>query len=129
MIIDSSAILAILFDESDSSRYANAIVSAETCRVSAATFIESSIVIDAQNGKAGLHDLDEFLREADILIEPVTVEQARIAQRAWVLFGRGKHPARLNFGDCFSYALAKALDEPLLFKGSDFARTDIQPAI
>lgn len=129
MILDSSAVLAILLGEADAQVYAAAVEAAPVCRISAPTYVELSIVIEAQDGKAGLHDLEEFLREAAIGIEAFTVEQAYIAQRAWVVYGRGKHAARLNFGDCFSYALAKALDEPLLFKGADFAKTDIQPAV
>lgn len=129
MILDSSAVLAILFQESDSRLYAEAIEAGPIRRLSAPTYVELSIVVDAQNGSAGLNDLEHFVREAKIAIEPFTLDQAYIAQRAWSVYGRGKHPARLNFGDCFSYALAKSLNEPLLFKGSDFAKTDIQPAI
>jgi len=129
MIFDSSAVLAILFHEPDGGIFAEAISSAELRRVSAATYVELSIVVDAQDGSSGIHDLEQFFRQAEIVIEPFTVEQAYIAQRAWSIYGRGKHPARLNFGDCFSYALAKALDEPLLFKGTDFSKTDIQSAV
>lgn len=82
-----------------------------------------------QLGDAGIQLLDEFVRDVGIKIEPVTEEQAYIARRAWAEYGKGRHPARLNFGDCFSYALAKSLDEPLLFKGSDFSQTDIEAAI
>lgn len=129
MIIDTSALVAILFDESDARRYAEAIVSADDRRISAATFVEVSIVVEAQTRGSGPSQLDSLLRTAAIAVEPVTEEQARIARQAFVDFGKGRHPAGLNFGDCFSYALAKASGEPLLFKGEDFARTDIQSAI
>lgn len=128
MILDSSAVLAVLLREPEQDRFLALIESAEICRLSAATFVEISIVIESQTGDAGINRLNDFLRRADVEIEPVTVEQAQLASRAWSDYGKGRHPAALNFGDCFSYALAKALDEPLLFKGSDFARTDVQSA-
>jgi len=129
MILDSSAVLAILFREPDAKQYADAIERAEVRRMSAPTYVELSIVVDAANGPSGIPDLDHFVRQAGIAIEPFTAEQAYLAQRGWSIYGRGKHPARLNFGDCFSYALAKSLDEPLLFKGSDFSQTDVESAI
>ena len=129
MILDSSAVLVILFHEPNAKSYADAIEDNPVRRISAATLLELSIVVESQNGASGLHDLEHFIRQAEIVIEPFTAEQAFLAQRAWSLYGRGKHPAKLNFGDCFSYALAKSLDEPLLFKGSDFSLTDIEPAI
>src|SRR5215475_8351851 len=125
MILDSSAVLAILFQEGDAGIYAAAIEAATVSKMSAATYLELSIVTEGQDGKAGLHDLEEFIREAGIEIEPFTLEQARTASQAWSKYGKGRHSAALNFGDCFSYGLAKALDEPLLFKGTDFAKTDI----
>jgi ribonuclease VapC len=129
MILDSSAVLAILFRESDASHYADVIEAAAVRRISAPTYVELSIVVESQVGPSGLQDLEYFIRQASILIEPFTPEQAYLAQRGWSKYGRGQHPAKLNFGDCFSYALAKSLDEPLLFKGGDFAQTDIEPAI
>ncbi|MBS1840947.1 MAG: type II toxin-antitoxin system VapC family toxin [Acidobacteria bacterium] len=129
MILDSSAVLAILFQEPEAPLFAATMERALVCRLSAASHVELSIVVEAQEGAAGLQDLEQFIREAKIVVESFTLEQAYISQRAWTTYGRGKHPARLNFGDCFSYALAKALDEPLLFKGNDFARTDIQSAL
>ena len=129
MILDSSAILAVLLHEPDSRKYAEAIESSEVRRISAPTYVELSIVVESQNGLAGVHHLDHFIRHAGIVVEPFTANHAYIARRAWSTYGRGKHPAQLNFGDCFSYALAKSLDEPLLFKGGDFSQTDVEPAI
>jgi ribonuclease VapC len=125
MIIDTSAIVAILFDEHDAKTYADAISGAETCRASAATFVEASIVVEMQTKSAGSRQLDAFFRRAGIVIEPVTEEQAHLARQAFTDYGKGRHPAGLNYGDCFSYALAKATGEPLLFKGKDFAKTDL----
>ena len=129
MIIDTSALVAILFDEPDAAAFAEAIVAAEVRRISAATFVETSIVVEAQTRGSGASQLDALLRTATIGIEPVSEEQARVARQAFVDFGKGRHPAGLNFGDCFSYALAKVTGEELLFKGEDFASTDIERAI
>ncbi len=130
MIVDSSALVAILRDEPDAARYTTAIESASECRISAATFLETAIVIDRARDPIASRRLDDLTREAQIVIEPVTAEQAHIARQAYRDYGRGSgHPARLNFGDCFAYALARARGEPLLFKGDDFRRTDIQPAL
>ncbi len=129
MILDTSAVLAILRHESGYEELADAVGRAEVCRLSAATFVEASIVATGQLGDAGGHLLDEFIRQVGIRIEPVNEEQAFVARRVWAEYGRGRHPARLNFGDCFSYALAKSFDEPLLFKCSDFSQTDIEPAV
>jgi ribonuclease VapC len=125
MIIDTSAIIAILFDEEDARIYAEAITSAESCRISAATFVEIAIVVEAQTKNSGSRQLDAFLNRAGIAIEPLTEEQAHIARQAFIDFGKGRHPASLNYGDCFSYALSRATREPLLFKGKDFAKTDL----
>jgi ribonuclease VapC len=129
VIVDSSAVLAILLQEPEKDAFAAAIQTAEICRLSAATFFEVSIVIESQTGDAGVNRLQEFVRRAEIVIEPFTADQAYRAGRAWSEYGKGRHKAALNFGDCFSYALAKSLDEPLLFKGDDFSMTDIEPAI
>ena len=129
MILDTSAVLAILRHESGYEELADAVGRAEVCRLSAATFVEASIVATGQLGDAGGHLLDEFIRQVGIRIEPVNEEQAFVARRVWAEYGKGRHPARLNFGDCFSYALAKSFDEPLLFKGGDFSQTDIEPAV
>lgn len=128
MIVDTSAVIAILFNESDAEIYANAIARADACRMSAATFVEVSIVVDIQTKNSGSRQLDAFMRRAGITIEPVTEEHAHLARQAYTDFGKGRHPAGLNFGDCFSYALAKSCREPLLFKGQDFAKTDLTGA-
>ena len=129
MIVDTSALIAILFYEEDSEKYARAIAEAESRRMSAANFVETAIVIDAQTRTEGSSQFDAFVRRARITIEPVTQEQAYLARQAYLDFGKGRHPAALNFGDCFAYALAKATGEPLLFKGDDFAKTDVEAAL
>ena len=129
MIIDSSAILALLFNELDASVYATAIADASSCRISAANYVETAVVVESQSPAAGGRQFDTFMRRAGIIIEPVTEEQALLARQAYADFGKGRHPAGLNFGDCFSYALAMAYREPLLFKGNDFSRTDVQVAL
>jgi len=129
MILDTSALAAIFFGEAESDRYIRTIHDADLCRISAANFVELSMVIEGQLGPEAGRQCDAFLRRAEIVIESVTVEHAHLARQAFLDFGKGRHPAGLNFGDCFSYALAKATGEPLLFKGQDFSQTDIQPAI
>lgn len=129
MVIDSSALLAILQDEPERRRFNEAIEAAAERLLSVATFVEVSIVIDARYGPPGLHHVDLFLDRADIELVDVDAEQARIARDAYSRFGKGRHPAGLNFGDCFSYALANTRGLPLLFKGEDFARTDLAAAI
>lgn len=129
MILDTSAIIAILFNEKDAKRYAKAITEADACHLSAATFVEAAIVIEAQTKNSGSRQLDALLRRAGIVIESFTEEHAHIARQAFADFGKGRHPAGLNYGDCFSYALAKATGEPLLFKGNDFKKTDIVAAL
>jgi len=128
MIIDTSAILAILFNESDAESYARAMADADACRISAANFVEVAIVVEAQTKASGSRQFDAFFRRAGIVIEPVTEEQSHLARQAYTDFGKGRHKAGLNFGDCFAYALAKATGEPLLFKGEDFRKTDIASA-
>ncbi len=125
MIIDTSAILAILYDEDDAEVFAGAIAAAHPRLLSAANFLEAGIVVDHQVGPAAGRQLDALIDRAEIQIEAVTKRQADIARQAYLDFGRGNHPAALNFGDCFAYALAKATRLPLLHKGADFGRTDI----
>jgi ribonuclease VapC len=126
VIIDTSAIIAILRDESDAIAYARAIADATIRRLSAVNFVESAVVIDASRDPIATRRFDDFIRMANISVEPVTIDQAQIARAAYRDFGKGSgHPARLNFGDCFAYALSKSLGEPLLYKGGDFAHTDI----
>ena len=128
MIVDTSVILAILFGESGLERYERAIAEAG-CRMSVISFLEAAIVIEGRGGPAAGYELDAFLEAAEIGVEPVTLDHAQAARRAWRRFGKGRHPAGLNFGDCFAYALARATGEPLLFKGQDFALTDVEIAL
>ncbi len=126
MIVDTSVLLAILQDEPERRRFNEALESADSRLVSVATFVETSIVIESRYGAEGLRDLDLLLECAGLELVPVDVEQARAARAAHSRFGKGRHPAALNFGDCFSYALARVRGEPLLFKGGDFSQTDLQ---
>jgi ribonuclease VapC len=128
MIIDTSAIIAVLFNEDDAEVYAQLITQSDSRRMSAATFVETAIVVETQTKTSGSRQLDAFLRRADIAIEPVTEEHAHLARQAFIDFGKGRHAAGLNYGDCFSYALAKATGEPLLYKGKDFSKTDLVAA-
>lgn len=129
MILDSSALIAILRDEDDAERFAIAIEAARTVRISAATYVEVGAVIDRAGDPVASRRVDDLLDVAGAIVEPVTIEQAGLARAAYRDFGKGSgHAAGLNFGDCFSYALAKSVGEPLLFKGDDFGHTDVQPA-
>ncbi len=128
MIVDTSAVITILFGEGGAERYDTAIAEAPRCRMSVVNYLEAAIVLESRSGAAAGHELDSFLEEAAIELAPVTPEHAQAARRAWRRFGKGNHPAGLNFGDCFAYALAESAREPLLFKGGDFARTDIESA-
>ena len=128
MIVDSSAVLAVLYREADAERYERAIAASPNCRMSIANMLEASIVLEGRGGVTAGHELDVFLESAAIELAPVTVEHAEAARRAWGRFGKGNHPAALNFGDCFAYALASVAGEPLLFKGEDFSQTDIEAA-
>jgi len=129
MILDTSALAAILFGEPEAARYTQLIHDTDRCLISAANFVELAIVIEGQIGPDAGRQCDVFFRRAGILIEPVTVEQAHLARQAFLDFGKGRHAAGLNFGDCFAYALAKVSGEPLLFKGQDFSKTDIKAAV
>ena len=130
MIIDTSAVIAILRDEPEALPFANAIAGAVIRRISAVNYVEAAAVIDANHDPVASRRFDDLLRAADLVIEPVTESQAHIARAAYRDFGKGSgHPAALNFGDCFAYALAKSAGEPLLFKGDDFSRTDLAAAL
>jgi ribonuclease VapC len=129
VIADTSALVAILYGEEEASVFADLIQRADMCRMSVATYLELTLVIEKQLGPEGTRHAENFVRRAGIQIEPVTVEQGLIARQAFFDFGKGRHPAALNYGDCFPYALAKALDEPLLFKGNDFSQTDVESAL
>ena len=128
MIVDTSAVMTILFGESGSLHYTEAIARSPRCRMSVVNFLEAAMVLDGRRGTLAGAKLDDYLETSDIELVPVTPEQAHAARRAWRRFGKGNHPAGLNFGDCFAYALAETSREPLLFKGRDFALTDIEAA-
>jgi ribonuclease VapC len=128
IVVDTSAVLAILLGESDAELYAQAIEDAASSCISAASFFESAVVVDNRGDAVASRELDSFFRKAGITVETVTAEQAQLARQAYRDFGKGRHRAGLNFGDCFSYALAKSRDEALLFKGDDFTRTDVRRA-
>lgn len=125
MVIDTSAVLAILFDEPERRTFNEAIEAAESSVMSSATFVEVSMVVESRFGAEGLRDLDVFLETAGIELASLDADQAHVARRAFSRFGKGRHPAALNYGDCFSYALATVLGEPLLYKGQDFGQTDV----
>jgi ribonuclease VapC len=127
MVLDTSALLAILFDEPERRSFTEAIEGAARRLLSAANFVEASLILEARHGAEGVRALDRLLSTAGVEIVPVDVPQAQGAREAFRLFGKGRHPASLNFGDCFAYALAKVMTEPLLFKGNDFSHTDLQP--
>jgi ribonuclease VapC len=128
MILDTSALVAVALREPGFEIFDEAIA-ASPCRVSAPTFVEVSIVLETRTGAQGVLLWEAMLRRANVTIEPFTEEHALIARRAFADYGKGRHPAGLNFGDCFSYALAKATGEPLLFRGDDFRKTDVTPAL
>ncbi len=129
MILDTSALIVILRYEAEAPEFARIIERAAQLRISAVSYVETGAVIDGSKDPVASRRLDELMEEAQIAIEPVTEAQARVARQAYRDFGKTSgHPAKLNFGDCFSYALAKAKAEPLLFKGGDFSRTDVKSA-
>lgn len=130
MIIDTSALISILRAEDDAADMAVAIEKAQVRRISAANFLETAVAIDASRDPVASRRFDELVEAAELRVEAVTFEQARVARDAYRDFGKGSgHKAGLNFGDCFAYALAKATGEPLLFKGDDFGHTDVTPAL
>lgn len=125
MVIDSSAIVAILQDEPERQTFIEAINSVNYRNISAVSFVETSQILISRYEAKGIQEFDNFIGKANINIRSVDEAQAVIARRAFQEFGKGRHPAQLNFGDCFTYALAKILNQPLLFKGEDFSKTDI----
>lgn len=130
MIVDSSALLAILRGEPEAEAFRRILEQADVLRISTGNLLETAIVTDANGDPVLSRRLDQIIDSVGIVIEPVTEEQARIGRAAYRDFGRGSgHPARLNFGDCFAYALSRVTGEPLLFKGSDFAQTDLHSAL
>ena len=126
MVIDTSALIAILEQEQEAEALSRAIALAEPRLVSAATLVEAAMVIIARRGELGGAKLDRLLQESRAEIVPVVEGHTRLAREGFLRFGKGRHPAGLNFGDCFSYALARATELPLLFKGGDFSQTDVQ---
>ena len=130
MIVDSSALIAVILNEEDGALLSRAMDDPEIVRMSAASYLETAIVIDKYRDAVLSALLDDTILDSEIVIEPVTVEQARIAREAYRNFGKGSgHRANLNFGDCFSYALARVKREPILFKGDDFIHTDLRSAM
>ena len=129
MVLDTSALLAVLLGEPERDRFIAALADAEDPLISAATLVESSIVMRAKTGDGGVADLDDVLAAAAVRSVAVDSVQAYLARDAFARFGKGRGAAGLNFGDCFSYALARAMDRPLLFTGDDFSKTDVTPAL
>jgi len=126
MVLDTSAVVAVLQNETERRKFNEAIEASESRSLSTASFVECSMILESRYGADGVRDLDLFIAKAQVSLVPVDEEQANLARRAFQKFGKGRHPAGLNFGDCFSYALSRALDSPLLFKGNDFNQTDVQ---
>jgi ribonuclease VapC len=129
MIVDTSVVIAILRDEPDAAAIAETLERLEVRRMSAVSYVEAAVVIDSNRNPVLSRRFDSLLRDVEIAVEPVTLNQARIAREAYRDFGKGRHRAGLNLGDCFAYALAKEKGETLLFTGDDFCHTDIEPAI
>jgi ribonuclease VapC len=127
MVVDTSALVAIFLLEPEAEQFAQAIVEAPGPVISAANLLEAGIILDGRIGHQDSSELDEFLVNVGLDVEPVTVKQVQVARHAYRIYGRGNHPAGLNFGDCFAYALAKTTGLSLLFKGKDFAQTDVTP--
>lgn len=129
MVIDSSAMIAIILCEAEMEAFANVVAEHAVVRLSAASYVETCMALTTRAKLPREGALDEFLDRYGIQVDPLTAEQAKLASTAFARYGKGRHPAALNFGDCFTYALAKATREPLLFKGNDFSKTDLPPAI
>jgi ribonuclease VapC len=121
--------LAIVLREPDGRRYLRAMLDAAPRRMSVSNWLEATMVVDRKGNALAVNWFEDFMRNAQIELMPVSVSQATIARAAWRTFGRGNHPAKLNYGDCFAYALAKETGESLLFKGNDFAQTDVESAL
>lgn len=128
MVLDTSALVAVLFDEPERQDFVRRLVAARRRLISSVTLVEASIVVEARRGEVAGRELDLFLHRAMVETVAVDEEQAQLARAAWRRYGRGRHPAALNFGDVFAYALARARGEELLFKGDDFAQTDVVAA-
>jgi ribonuclease VapC len=129
MIVDSSALLAVIFNEPDEPRLAAAMIDAPGLRMSAANWVEAAMVVDSRKSPRARARFEDLIKDLGMELVPVTVEAAYRSRIAHADYGRGNHPAKLNYGDCFAYALAKLSGEPLLFKGNDFSQTDVEPAL
>ena len=129
MIIDTSAVMAILQSEPEAGAFNQLLADMPSVAISAATLVELGLVSESRAGSAAAEEVEALIARADIAVIPFTAEHARIARDGWRRFGKGRHPAALNLGDCFAYALAKARNEPLLFKGDDFSKTDVKAAL
>jgi ribonuclease VapC len=129
MVVDTSALVAIFLLEPEAEQFAHAILEAPRAAISAANLLEAGIILDSRIGHQDSSELDEFIVNVGLEVEPVTLDQVRVARHAYRTYGSGNHPAGLNFGDCFAYALAKSAGLSLLFKGDDFTRTDITPQL
>ncbi len=125
MVIDTSALIAVLQDEPERKAFNEAIEAADRRAMSVASFVEASMIVESRSGPDGVRTLDLFIAKAGIELVAVDADQAHVARTAFRVYGKRRHPAGLNFGDCFAYALARTLGEPLLFKGSDFSLTDV----
>lgn len=125
MVIDTSSLVCIILGEPEAELYIGALASQPGNSISAVNWLEAMMVVNSRRGKEGTHELQALLNLARAEIAPVDARMAQLAFAAWLRFGKGRHPAALNFGDCFSYALAKLRDEPLLFKGEDFSKSDL----
>jgi len=128
MIVDTSALVAVILKENDYRHFLEKMIDSQGSRLSAVNYMEASMVLLSRRGDVVIEELDQLLLETDIQVVPGNIDQARLAIAAFRQYGKGRHPAGLNFGDCFSYALAKSCAEPLLFKGNDFTRTDVSVA-
>jgi ribonuclease VapC len=126
MVIDTSALWAILQNEPERRKFNEAIEAAETRSMSTASFLEISMIVESRYGADGVRDLDLLIAKAKVSLVPVDEDQAHLARQGFQKFGKGRHPAGLNYGDCFSHALARSLEQPLLFKGNDFSQTDVE---
>lgn len=129
MIVDTSALTAVLFNEADAALYEAAMAAAGNLRLAAPTLVELTMVLAGRKGDGALPELDRYLAESSIEIVPFTAEHAALARTAFLRYGKGRHRAGLNFGDCIAYATSKLAAETLLFKGDDFRLTDVEPAL
>ena len=127
--VDSSALIAVLLQEPDAQKYADALAEFEDILISTATYVETGIVLDNRQSPLVAQNLDLLIEKSRIVMAPVDIEQARAARQAYRIYGRRNHPASLNLGDCFAYALAKVTRRPLLCKGVDFSKTDVVSAL